>query len=153
PPAPGGATDNGCGVAIVLELARVMSEHSFDRTVQFAFWNGEEVGRLGSIEYAAGAASPIVLYLNYDSSCYDPPLDRSVLDIVYDEHSADVAALMADYNTLYSTNFTLTENVHSCTSDHVSFRDRGGYPAVTTHCEGGHGPAHTPGRHRRPGIV
>ena len=136
-----GATDNGCGVAIVLELARIMSGHSFDRTVQFAFWNGEEVGRLGSIEYAAGAASPIVLYLNYDSSCYDP-LDRSVLDIAYDERSEDIAALMADYNTLYSTNFTLTENVHSCTSDHVSFRDRG-YPAVTTHCEG-HGPAHTP---------
>ncbi|WP_241481255.1 M28 family metallopeptidase [Methanoculleus sediminis] len=136
-----GATDNGCGVAIVLELARVMSGHSFDRTVQFAFWNAEEVGRLGSIDYAADAAVPVVLYLNYDSSCYDP-LNRSVLDIVYDERSAGIAALMADYNTLYGTNFTLTENVHTCTSDHVSFRERG-YPAVTTHCEE-HGPAHTP---------
>ncbi|MCK9298449.1 MAG: M28 family metallopeptidase [Methanoculleus sp.] len=136
-----GATDNGCGVAIVLELARVMSRHSFDRTVQFAFWNAEEVGRLGSIDYAADAAAPIALYLNYDSSCYDP-LNRSVLDIVYDERSAGVAALMADYNTLYGTNFALTENIHSCTSDHISFRERG-YPAVTTHSEE-HGPTHTP---------
>lgn len=136
-----GATDNGCGVAIVLELARVMSGHSFDRTVEFAFWNGEEVGRLGSADYAVDVAAPIVLYLNYDSSCYDP-LNRSVLDIVYDEQSGDIAALMADCNTRYSMNFTLTENVHSCTSDHVSFRDRG-YPAVTTHSEE-HGPAHTP---------
>ncbi|KAF5087803.1 MAG: M28 family metallopeptidase [Methanoculleus horonobensis] len=136
-----GATDNGCGVAIVLELARVMSGHSFDRTVEFGFWNGEEVGRLGSIDHAARAAAPIVLYLNYDSSCYDP-LNRSVLDIGYDQRSADIAALMTDCNARYSTNFTLTENTYSCTSDHISFREQG-YPAVTTHCEG-HGPGHTP---------
>ena len=136
-----GATDNGCGVAIALELARVMSGRSFDRTVQFAFWNAEEIGRLGSIDYTAGAETSIVLYLNYDSSCYDP-LNRSILDVIYDERSADIAALMVDCNTRYSTNFTLTENIHSCASDHVSFREQG-YPAVATHCEE-HGPAHTP---------
>jgi len=136
-----GATDNGCGAAIVLELARVMSRHQFDRTVQFAFWNAEEIGGYGSADYAASATVPVVLYFNYDSACYDP-LNRSVLDIVYDEQSADIAALVAYYNTLYGTNFTLTTNVHSCASDHTSFWDRG-LPAVTTHCEE-HGPAHTP---------
>jgi len=136
-----GATDNGCGAAIVLEIARVMSGHSFNRTVQFAFWNAEEVGRYGSADYAGNATVPVVLYFNYDSACYDP-LNRSVLDIVYDERSAGIAALMADYNTLYGTNFTLTENIHSCASDHAPFRDRG-FPVVTTHCEE-HGPAHTP---------
>ncbi|MDD3858443.1 MAG: M28 family metallopeptidase [Methanoculleus sp.] len=139
-----GATDNGCGVAIVLELARVMSGHSFDRTVRFAFWNGEEVGRLGSADYARNvtdASVPVVLYLNYDSACYDP-LNRSVLDIISDENSSDIAALMVDHNVLYATNFTLTANNHTCVSDHVSFRDQG-YPAVTTHSEE-HGPAHTP---------
>jgi hypothetical protein len=136
-----GATDNGCGAAIVLELARVMSGHSFNRTVQFAFWNAEEIGGYGSADYAANVTVPVVLYFNYDSACYDP-LNRSILDIVYDERSADIAALMADRNILYGTNFTLTEHIHSCTSDHISFRERG-YPAVTTHCEE-HGPAHTP---------
>ncbi|MDV2480865.1 Zn-dependent exopeptidase M28 [Methanoculleus sp. Wushi-C6] len=139
-----GATDNGCGVAIVLELARVMSGHSFDRTVRFAFWNAEEDGRYGSAAYAESAADssdPIPLYLNYDSACYDPE-DRFVLDLMYDERSKDVAALMAEYNALYGINFTLTENAHACASDHIPFRDRG-YPAVTTHCEE-HGPAHTP---------
>lgn len=136
-----GATDNGCGVAIVLELARVMSRHSFDRTVQFAFWNAEENGRYGSAEYAASASVPLVLYLNYDSACYDPE-NRSVLDIVYDERSADIAALMAGHNALYATNFTLTRNRHTCVSDHTPFQARG-FPAVTTHSEE-HGPAHTP---------
>ncbi len=136
-----GATDNGCGVAIVLELARVMSRHSFNRTVQFAFWNAEEVGRYGSADYAGNVTVPVVLYFNYDSACYDP-MNRSVLDIVYDERSADIAALMADYNALYGMNFTLTENRHTCESDHIPFRALG-FPAVTTHCEE-HGPAHTP---------
>ncbi len=139
-----GATDNGCGVAIVLELARVMSGHSFDRTVEFAFWNAEEDGRYGSAAYAeraVNASVPIVLYLNYDSACYDPE-NRSVLDIMYDERSETVAARMADYNTLYGIGFALTANNHTCASDHISFRDRG-YPAVMTHCEE-HGPAHTP---------
>ena len=139
-----GATDNGCGAAIVLELARIMSGHSFDRTVQFAFWNAEENGRYGSTDYAgntADASVPVVLYLNYDSACYDP-LNRSVLDIMCDENSSDIAALMTDYNTLYATNFTLTVNNNTCASDHLPFQDRG-YPAVMTHCEG-HGSAHTP---------
>ncbi|WP_292490498.1 M28 family metallopeptidase [Methanoculleus sp. 10] len=139
-----GATDNACGVAIVLELARVMSGHSFDRTVQFALWNAEEEGSYGSVDYAARAADtgvPVVLYLNYDSACYDPE-NRSVLDIMYDERSADIAALMADHNTLYATNFTLTRNRHTCESDHTSFQARG-FPALMTHSEN-HGPAHTP---------
>ena len=139
-----GATDNGCGVAIVLELADVMSRHSFDRTVRFAFWNAEEDGRYGSADYAKNmtdASVPIVLYLNYDSACYDPQ-NRSVLDIISDENSSDIAALMMDHNVLYATNFTLTMNNHTCASDHMPFRYRG-YPAVMTHCEE-HGPAHTP---------
>ena len=32
-----GSTDNGCGVAAVLELARVMSTHTYNHTLVFAF--------------------------------------------------------------------------------------------------------------------
>ena len=139
-----GATDNGCGVAIVLEIARVMSEHSFDRTVQFAFWNAEEDGCLGSknyTDYAVRSSIPIRLYFNFDSTCYDPD-NRSVLDMMYDERSADIAVLMAEHNIIYATNFTLTSNNHTCNSDHIPFQVQA-YPAVMTHSEE-HGPAHTP---------
>ena len=51
-----GATDNGAGVAIVLELARVMSTHQFGDTIQFAFWNAEESGLAGSTAYVASAS-------------------------------------------------------------------------------------------------
>ncbi|HQD25012.1 MULTISPECIES: M28 family metallopeptidase [Methanoculleus] len=137
-----GATDNGCGVAIVLELARVMSGHSFDRTVEFAFWNAEEDGSYGSSAYVENATAPVALYFNYDSACYDPE-NWSVLDIIYDNRSREAAALLAGYNVLYGTNFSLTlNNYQTCSSDHIPFQARG-YPAVATHSDG-HGPAHTP---------
>lgn len=50
-----GADDDASGVAAVLELARVMSTHSFDATIVFAVFDGEEQGTFGSIHYAQTA--------------------------------------------------------------------------------------------------
>jgi len=50
-----GADDDASGVAAVLELARVMSKHSFDATIVFAVFAGEEQGTFGSIHYAQDA--------------------------------------------------------------------------------------------------
>jgi hypothetical protein len=46
-PAPG-ANDSGSQTALVLEAARVMAGHTFDATVVFAAWSGEEQARKGS---------------------------------------------------------------------------------------------------------
>ncbi len=50
-----GADDDASGVAAVLELARVMSKHSFDATIIFAAFAGEEQGVFGSTYFAAQA--------------------------------------------------------------------------------------------------
>jgi hypothetical protein len=49
-PAPG-ANDSGSQAALVLEAARVMAGHSFDATVVFAVWAGEEQGLYGSAAF------------------------------------------------------------------------------------------------------
>jgi hypothetical protein len=49
-PAPG-ANDSGSQAALVLEAARVMAGHTFDATVVFATWSGEEQGLLGSAAF------------------------------------------------------------------------------------------------------
>jgi acetylornithine deacetylase/succinyl-diaminopimelate desuccinylase-like protein len=49
-PAPG-ANDSGSQAAMVLEAARVMAGHTFDATVVFATWSGEEQGLLGSAAF------------------------------------------------------------------------------------------------------
>lgn len=138
-----GACDDGGGVAIVLEFARIMSQYSFRHTVKFTCWNREEDGHLGSLDYARRADSTdmnVPMYLNFDSSCYDPD-SRFVLDIMYNADSAWVSNMMTQHNSLYGIGFALTYNVHTCGSDHRSFWQYG-YTAVMTHCQT-HGPAHT----------
>jgi acetylornithine deacetylase/succinyl-diaminopimelate desuccinylase-like protein len=49
-PAPG-ANDSGSQAAAVLEAARVMAGHTFDATIVFAAWAGEEQGLLGSAAF------------------------------------------------------------------------------------------------------
>ncbi|MGA7075229.1 MAG: M28 family peptidase [Halobacteriota archaeon] len=144
-----GATDDACGVAIVLELARIMSQYQFNHTIAFALWNSEEQGTVESggqgsnayVESAATSSLKIPLYVNFDSSCYDPT-GNFILDIMYNSQSSWAKEMMTQDNTLYSINFTLTYNVHPCGSDHKAFWSHG-YPAVMTH-EETHGPAHTP---------
>jgi hypothetical protein len=50
-----GVTDDGSGVAAVMELARIMSQYQFDKTVVFIAFAAEEVGLSGSQTYAAMA--------------------------------------------------------------------------------------------------
>ena len=69
PPAPGdppppprdpnadapGVTDDGSGTACVMELARVLSQYQFEKTLVFVAFAGEEMGLLGSTLYAEKA--------------------------------------------------------------------------------------------------
>jgi len=50
-----GVSDNASSVAAVLELARIMSQYEFDKSVVFIAFSAEEVGLLGSSAYAAKA--------------------------------------------------------------------------------------------------
>jgi hypothetical protein len=50
-----GADDDGSGIAIVLVLAEIMRYYSFNATVKFILFSGEEQGLLGSKEYARKA--------------------------------------------------------------------------------------------------
>lgn len=46
------ADDDGSGVSTILTLAEIMSQYSFNSTVRFVLFSGEEQGLLGSHEYA-----------------------------------------------------------------------------------------------------
>lgn len=53
-PAPG-VSDNASGVALVLELARLMSQHQWPKTIIFIAFSGEEQGLFGSRAYSKAA--------------------------------------------------------------------------------------------------
>jgi acetylornithine deacetylase/succinyl-diaminopimelate desuccinylase-like protein len=50
-----GADDDGSGVAAMMEMARVMSKHTFDATIKFITVAGEEEGLYGSAHFAQDA--------------------------------------------------------------------------------------------------
>ena len=50
-----GADDDASGTAVVLELARVMSQRRFQKTIVFVAFAGEEIGLVGSNLYAVRA--------------------------------------------------------------------------------------------------
>ena len=52
-----GADDNASGVAVMLELARIMGRSQPDRNILFVAFSGEEAGRLGSKHYAKHATN------------------------------------------------------------------------------------------------
>jgi len=64
-----GMEDNGSGVALVLELTRIMSRYVFDHTIIFMTVTGEEQGLVGSnafADYAKQESIPIKAVLNND---------------------------------------------------------------------------------------
>ncbi len=71
-PAGPGINDNGSGSALVLEMALQIAELGLEpeNRVRFAWWDGEEYGLLGSIEYAENLrdqeVDEILAYLNFD---------------------------------------------------------------------------------------
>lgn len=50
-----GANDDGSGTAVVMELARVMSQFQFEHTLAFIAFTGEEQGLWGSTHFAEAA--------------------------------------------------------------------------------------------------
>lgn len=66
-----GADDDASGVAVVLEVARILNLNNFqpDRSIVFAAWAGEELGLIGSRQYTKTPVFPLektVVYLNMD---------------------------------------------------------------------------------------
>ena len=50
-----GVSDNASGVAALMELARVMSQYEFDKTILFIATSGEEYGLFGATGFATNA--------------------------------------------------------------------------------------------------
>jgi Zn-dependent M28 family amino/carboxypeptidase len=66
-----GADDNSSGVVALLELARVLSRHRFERTIRFVGFDMEEYGISGSHRYVKeGKSTQVVTALVFDSIGY-----------------------------------------------------------------------------------
>lgn len=76
-----GANDNGSGVALLLETARLLSSHEWNQTVIFLATTAEEQGTFGAKHFAQDAFltnKNILATINYDGVGGRPEIPRSV---------------------------------------------------------------------------
>ncbi|HYO59972.1 M28 family peptidase [Archangium sp.] len=78
-----GADDNSTGVAAVLELARILSQYRFERTIRFVGFDLEELGLVGSSRYVEERLGPDEIVASVVFDCigyYDsaPGTQRSI---------------------------------------------------------------------------
>lgn len=86
-----GANDDGSGVVAVLSIAEILSKYSFNHTIKFIAFSGEEVGTYGSFTYARDAYNRnenIVAVLNLDIIGYaDTSNGGKILRFYHEEPS------------------------------------------------------------------
>jgi len=78
-----GADDNASGCAAVLELARILSHHSFEKTIKFIIFSREETGQNGSkafIDDLNREREHVVAAINLDMIAYGD--DEEEIDLV-----------------------------------------------------------------------
>ncbi|HIA68690.1 TPA: M28 family peptidase [Candidatus Poribacteria bacterium] len=128
-----GANDNGTGVAIMLEIARILSAFKFNCELRFIAFDGKEVGLIGSQHHAKKAAESgehIVATFNIDMIGFNWINDQ--IDIVTNNRSS----WMAEFTRIINNWFDFDLEIHEFRddlfgySDHKPFWDQG-YDAVT----------------------
>jgi hypothetical protein len=128
-----GADDNASGTACVLECARVMAPHQFNRTVVFIAFGAEEQGRDGSEAFAAEAAARgdrILAMVNADMIGYVAENDQLDLDIITNDPSMWLRDRAFDVASVYVPDLSVVDGTLTTGfSDHVSFWDQG-YDAI-----------------------
>ncbi|MBN1339693.1 MAG: M28 family peptidase [Bacteroidales bacterium] len=124
-----GADDNGTGTCGVMEVARVMSQYDFDRTILFCAWSGEEYGLYGSeayAEWASGQGINILGYFNIDMCGYRHPGDDIHTDVIAPAFAQPLVAFYMDVCSVYLPDFGVFQGALSGgDSDHTSFNNNG----------------------------
>ncbi|MDD4372387.1 MAG: M20/M25/M40 family metallo-hydrolase [Bacteroidales bacterium] len=124
-----GADDNASGTAGVLELARILSQYTFDRTIIFCAFSGEEYGLYGSAAYAQSAAQQgmdIHGYFNLDMIGYLQNGSYIHTDLIYPPSAQELADFYMEVSAVYLPDFPIEQGMLvGGDSDHTSFNNNG----------------------------
>jgi leucyl aminopeptidase len=126
-----GADDNASGSATLVEAARLLSGHSFPRTVKIVWFTGEEQGLRGSAAYAAAheqELTHVVGVINLDMYAYDNDNDHCFeMHVGSLPASGRVGQCLAQAVQTYQPELTYDYFISGATysSDHASFWSRG----------------------------
>jgi len=127
-----GADDNASGIAVMMEIARVLHNHptAFGRNIQFIGFDGEELGLFGG-HYDAESHlqnnTAIAVMLNNDMVSFQPSDDWRVTLHWYD-HSLDIlnkaVEICQTYTDIEPFVPTQAENTNAAYSDSYAYATR-----------------------------
>ena len=124
-----GADDNATGVASVLEAARILSQHNFERSIIYCAFGAEEIGLIGSAayaEYCAEMGMNIVGYFNNDMNGYLNPGDEIHIDLIYPNSVEPIGEYYMNLANVYFPEMQVRHvNFQAGDSDHTSFNQNG----------------------------
>lgn len=137
-----GADDNASGVTAVLQIAKafVASGQQPERTVIFAFWDGEEKGLLGSRHFMLNWQKPadIKCYLNFDMVGRGPVDQPRLVRYFYTESHPNFGKWLEDDMKTYRFDFDPSYKPWDNPvggSDNGTFA-KAGIPIIWYHTEG-----------------
>ncbi|HKQ50356.1 MAG TPA: M28 family peptidase [Phycisphaerae bacterium] len=123
-----GADDNATGTALVMETARILSQHRATRTIRYCLFDREEQGRRGSIAYVAAHPGETVLAVTADMIGHDSGAFGT--DLYGRTTSSVVVNGLASAITTYGNHLSPFVNLGNYSfSDHWSF-ESAGIPSV-----------------------
>ncbi|NOQ24798.1 MAG: M28 family peptidase [Bacteroidales bacterium] len=124
-----GADDNASGVAGVLEIARILSNYTFDRTIVYCAFSGEEYGLFGSKYFANDFKNNnknIIGYVNLDMIGYKHSSQTLHTSLIYPASAQTLANYYKTICSTYLPNFGVIDGtLSSGSSDHASFNSMG----------------------------
>jgi hypothetical protein len=128
-----GADDNASGSAALMVAANLLSQHTFERTIRFVFFTGEEQELYGSEAYATAARAAgenIVAVVNMDMLAWesdgDPTMRVHTRPTSTGARDLEIANLFVDVVNTYGINISpIVTSYGMGDSDHGSFWDQG----------------------------
>ncbi len=124
-----GADDNASGSAAVLEIARILSQYTFDRTIIFCTFSGEEYGLYGSEAFASRCAEEnmdIHGYFNLDMIGYLQSGGTIHTDVIYPSSAQELYDFYFTVCAAYLPDFLIEPgSLSGGDSDHTSFNNNG----------------------------
>ncbi|MFC2152062.1 M28 family peptidase [Bacteroidota bacterium] len=124
-----GADDNASGVAGVLEIARILSEYTFEHTIIYCAFSGEEYGLFGSNYFATDLNNNnknVIGYVNLDMIGYKHESQTLHTSLIYPYSANDLADYYKNICSTYLPDFGVEDGyLFGGDSDHTSFNNQG----------------------------
>ncbi len=124
-----GADDNASGIAGVLEIARILSKNTYERTIVYCAFSGEEYGLHGSNYFATDYRNQnknILGYINLDMIGYRYSTQSYLTSLIYPSTAEELANFYKTISSIYTPNLEVIDGVLSGgNSDHASFNNQG----------------------------